>query len=394
MSSSHPPEDDPVAHLRIANRLPRMTLFSILAIAAALGATVVWPALSSTGRMAVSAGPVTNPHRLVDTDCAACHGRPFQGAPDARCRTCHRVGEHAAAMTAATSARPALSTPCAHCHKEHHGARSLVPVEETLCTDCHRHIQRIVPDTRQPPVLALATHPEFAPLSPPTGEPSASHSAMKFSHAEHLQAHPGTSHPGALSCPSCHEPATDGALMQPIAFEKHCARCHGLVLDGRLAGVGVPHGSPDVALATIRAELSRVYLAPGSDPEGGASLPSQEELEAEVLDLEQGLYAGKRGCERCHDVTAATPGPGKSVHAVVPPGLRKQWFPSSRFSHAAHRTTPCRDCHPGAERSTSAADVMIPGVARCRECHADPGVAAGVESPCVGCHRYHAGHPQ
>jgi hypothetical protein len=394
MSGSNRPEDiDPAAHLRIASRLPRMTLLSILAIAAALAVTIVWPALSSTGRLTVSPGPVTNPHRLVDTNCAACHGRPFQGAPDARCRACHQVGEHSAALTAATSSRPDLSTRCAHCHKEHHGDRGLVPAEATLCTNCHANVQRLVPGSRQLPVLTLATHPEFSPLGQGQ-EPSAARSTMKFSHAEHLQAHPGRAHPEALSCPSCHVPAADGALMQPIAFEKHCARCHELVLDGRLLGVHVPHGSPDAALATIRAELSRAYMTPGSNPDAGASLPSPEDLEAEVLDLEQGLYAGKRGCERCHDMTAAPGGPGKSLHAVVPPGIRKQWFPSSKFSHAAHKTTPCRDCHQGAERSTSAADIMIPGVARCRDCHADPGVAARVESPCLGCHGYHAGHAQ
>jgi len=96
----------------------------------------------------------------------------------------------------------------------------------------------------------------------------------------------------------------------------------------------------------------------------------------EILDLEQALYTGKRGCERCHDLAEAPAGPGKSRHKVTAPGIVKQWMPASKFAHGPHRTTPCRECHDAAEHSTTAGDVLVPGIARCRECHGNGASAA------------------
>jgi hypothetical protein len=190
--------------------------------------------------------------------------------------------------------------------------------------------------------------------------------------------------------------------MQPISFGKHCERCHELVLDGRLEGVHVPHGSPDRALDVIWTELLHAYVgmdtmsseadasSAGGGEAGVRSLPSHEEMASEALDLEQALYSGKSGCEKCHDVTERPQEPGKSRYVVVEPKVKEQWMPASKFTHGAHATTPCRECHDAAERSTSAGDILVPGVARCRDCHGDPGVQGKIESPCLECHRYHA----
>jgi hypothetical protein len=406
MSSGHGSrKNDPAARLQIANRLPRLALLSTLVVAGTLGAVVVWPAMSRAGRVTATAGPVSNHHRLIEEKCESCHARPFRGATDVQCTTCHRVGEHATAMPRMLATHPERSLKCASCHKEHHGLRSLVPTDSPLCTACHAQIESLVPSTREPAIGSFARHPEFAALTRAKalagpGDPSTrglhDTTPLKFSHAEHLQPHPGTVHPEPLVCQSCHEPVADQTTMQPIAFEKHCHGCHELALDGRLEGVRVPHGSPDRALATIRAELSRVYMeAPVLDAgvpkaDGGAlPVPSQDDLEAEVLDLELALYTGHNGCEKCHDLAEAPPAPGKSRHAVVEPKIPKTWMPASRYAHGPHRTTPCRFCHDSAEHSTTAGDVLIPGIARCRECHGDPGTPGKVESPCLECHRYH-----
>ena len=194
--------------------------------------------------------------------------------------------------------------------------------------------------------------------------------------------------------------------MAPVSYDKHCSGCHELTLDGRLKGERVPHGSSDRALSTIRMQLSRSYLnlvdvdpldGGKGDAEGGRPVvPAPEQMAAEALDIEQALYAEGKGCERCHDLAApgtVHPQPGQSAFAVIPPHVPRQWMPASKFSHGAHRTTPCRECHSAAERSTTAGDVLVPGIAECRKCHADPGETGRVDSPCLECHRYHEGPP-
>lgn len=72
-------------------------------------------------------------------------------------------------------------------------------------------------------------------------------------------------------------------------------------------------------------------------------------------------------CDACH----ADGGPGRA---------RRYLTNDIGFDHARHRTTPagepiaCLTCHAGIERSTSAraADVVLPQMRNCRQCHGDP----------------------
>jgi predicted CXXCH cytochrome family protein len=48
----------------------------------------------------------------------------------------------------------------------------------------------------------------------------------------------------------------------------------------------------------------------------------------------------------------------------------------------------CGDCH-AAEKSASASDLMIPGIANCRQCHAGEGGGSKVANTCIDCHGYH-----
>jgi predicted CXXCH cytochrome family protein len=78
----------------------------------------------------------------------------------------------------------------------------------------------------------------------------------------------------------------------------------------------------------------------------------------------------------------------------------KRWFTHSEFSHKAHiRATkaastaenknPCETCHSpalAASKSTQTADVLLPGIDVCQECHTSAGKA---RSACVTCHTYH-----
>jgi hypothetical protein len=63
-----------------------------------------------------------------------------------------------------------------------------------------------------------------------------------------------------------------------------------------------------------------------------------------------------------------------------------RWFSNARFSLGVHRSFECLACLPAAARSQSSADVLVPGIAICRQCH-DP--QKGSRSDCVLCHVYH-----
>ena len=58
------------------------------------------------------------------------------------------------------------------------------------------------------------------------------------------------------------------------------------------------------------------------------------------------------------------------------------------IDHAAHRTEKCERCHQ-ARPSKDAADVLVPPLANCRECHGDPGTRGRLGTACVDCHGFH-----
>jgi hypothetical protein len=76
---------------------------------------------------------------------------------------------------------------------------------------------------------------------------------------------------------------------------------------------------------------------------------------------------------------------GDKPPAVAATRIPQRWLPHSRFDHRAHRPLACAECHRAPE-STRTADVLLPSVTVCRECHRDSG---GARTACVECHRYH-----
>ena len=76
---------------------------------------------------------------------------------------------------------------------------------------------------------------------------------------------------------------------------------------------------------------------------------------------------------------------GEKPPAVAATRIPPRWLPHSRFDHRAHRPLACAECHKAPE-STRTADVLLPSITTCRECHRDAG---GARTACVECHRYH-----
>ena len=284
-------------------------------------------------------------------------------------------------------------------------------------------------------------HPEWAVLR----EARPDEAAIRLNHARHMDPETPamqsllrdladdprayvTMAPGSdllsLSCASCHQPQPTGRQMRPIRFESHCARCHEdqlirvptITPEGAAQGVRVPHGDPervleqiDLALATSAAFADSRFAPPGKDngasssrslrgPQSGSSPSSitvpafanrkeaSHWLEAQ---REQFLSRAQSQCAYCH--TAITPAASPSgVFHVEPPRIPGAWLGRAHFSHQSHEMLGCLQCHTQASTSVATSDVMLPGIASCRECH-NP--RAGAPSDCTTCHIYHEPTP-
>ena len=108
-----------------------------------------------------------------------------------------------------------------------------------------------------------------------------------------------------------------------------------------------------------------------------------------------GLYVmgvtGHKGitnnCKQCHASTEHEgAGLPQSVKAIILP----RWLPRSEFDHEAHRMLACLSCHVQIPNSRQTADVNIPSIALCRQCHKQGGASQlAAEGRCFECHSYH-----
>ena len=48
-----------------------------------------------------------------------------------------------------------------------------------------------------------------------------------------------------LGCADCHQPGPDGAFLQPVKYDRHCAQCHTLQFQPSLPTLHIPHGDPE-----------------------------------------------------------------------------------------------------------------------------------------------------
>jgi hypothetical protein len=70
--------------------------------------------------------------------------------------------------------------------------------------------------------------------------------------------------------------------------------------------------------------------------------------------------------------------------------VSEHWLPKSSFSHIKHQTALCTDCHKVTESDRSA-DIVIPAIAKCRECHVgSKQTKTQVSSTCDTCHGFHS----
>jgi hypothetical protein len=229
---------------------------------------------------------------------------------------------------------------------------------------------------------------------------------------------------------SPHNPLSGRELMAPVKFASACASCHLLTFDKRFDD-GVPHDKPEVIETFLQKRYSD-YIAghpaelheiqdPARDLTGKPLPPRMRSLTAPQWIQEKVVVAEEllshKTCVQCHQMerealldtgiarwTPKAPkyrtNSGEQMHvpdppllklapipAVAPANTTLRWLPHSKFDHAAHTGFTCTSCHEKALSSTESSDILIPGVATCKTCHA-PG-PNHAESRCFECHTYH-----
>ncbi len=407
-------------------------LLAVLAPLLALG-WIAWRGFSRDSRV-YSSGRMSEPHAVLEKQCAACHiqkvGKFSAKALDTACLSCHDGPTHHE-----NQVRDEVPA-CATCHVEHRGRVNIVASSNVSCSECHSHLKVSAGSTQYAADIRTLEngHPEIAALRNNAKDPG----TILLNHSVHMKPiRRGPNGPIVqMECADCHRPgaikgawpyadaayveakvtydekevllptktvtsqprhAMSRAYMAPVKFSTACAACHLLTFDKRF-DIGVPHDKPEVVhdflvkkfqayIAAHPAEV-RVVRDPLRDLTGKPLPPEvriltpAEWVSERTADAEELLW--RKTCKQCHSLSMA---PGRPVPHVAEGRITERWMPHARFDHDAHRGFSCAGCHPGALTSKESSDILVPPLANCKTCHA-PG-PDHAESRCFECHTYH-----
>jgi predicted CXXCH cytochrome family protein len=376
-------------------------------------------------------GPLSAGHQQFGRNCGRCHELPFVHVRDRVCIECHR-GTPGHVQPASLQRSLFAGTRCESCHADHKGPVALVRRDADLCVSCHGDLKRRDKDT----ALANATdfagdHPAFKltlwqgpgandVMRVPQAEKArlVQRPNLRFPHDVHLKSSiTGPKGRKTLTCGDCHIADTSGRSFMPLDMKRSCIECHTLQFEPAVTTRQVPHGSAEDAMLTMQEFYANIALnnipvdvvdlgdiRRGLPKLTGGVITEDERRQAlawakaKVEQVSEDLFE-KRVCIVCHEVTKKmTSGEAgaSTTWAITPVHLATSFFPKARFDHASHRTgnVKCTDCH-AVEQSHSSADVAMPDIAKCRECHAGNEPAGNrVASTCIACHGFHLpGHP-
>ena len=369
-----------------------------------------------------SPGALSSTHRFIGRDCARCHTAPFQPVQNSACLQCHmNLAAHvdSAAGLEVTDLRQAR---CSACHQEHMGSAALIGTDDRTCTDCHADPHARMAGSQLPAVKDFAVdHPQFrvALLQLDTDWHVSTRPAslddpglkrmpgLKFPHDVHLVAAGVKRSDGSLepmNCASCHVPDPGRVGFKPQSYAQQCQRCHVLSFEPGDPGTLLPHGNVQAAWLFLQGYYSHLALAggvhdagapeavsgyrsPGQALSGGAREAALSWADAKTASVEREVFS-YRLCVTCHQVREAPVGSAVPWQ-IAPVTQQEHWFTGAAFNHGAHATMSCDSCHE-VRRSKTNADVLMPKIATCRECHA-ANAASGmqVSSGCITCHAFH-----
>lgn len=361
-----------------------------------------------------SPGPLSGGHGVFGAKCSSCHQRAFRAISDDACTACHKkVGKHL--TDDALHASLFKDVRCTECHVDHKGAAGLTRHDSSRCVACHGDIKSRSAKTTVANVHEFSTdHPPFriTVQNGKDGRPviralqnqkgkALEQPGLKFSHQVHLDKNGVSSPEGdtVMSCHDCHRPDEPGIHFEPMTMKKTCQQsgCHGLDFTAPVEGM-VPHGSEREVMNRMRSYYAKwLVSAPENMAEcghNGSPENSPQRTLACAAELAQrnaaaSLFSKNAGCAECHEIAASDD--SEVPWKVTPVRLNRNWHAKSVFSHAKHDTTDCTACHDKTNSKTSA-DIAMPTIEKCRECHVgDQPVKGKVRSTCDSCHRFHGG---
>lgn len=349
-------------------------------------------------------GEMSRGHHLISAKCTICHLKAFEAVPDKACENCHKTAA-VHIRDKALQADVFKDTRCGECHHDHRGEKKQA-VQSAQCVTCHANIKKKNGQTKQANVRDFGVdHPAFG-LAFKTGHRGEDEiripqhdkarliekSGLKFPHASHI---------GMVSdCSVCHQPDMAGVGFNPITMRKTCQQsgCHALDFIPPTQERQLPHGPERNLMIALRehyATMALKQLAAGEKlpcaSGGGGKSRFDGALNCVNRNAEasaEALFTPGNGCGKCHEISRAAD--DKEVPwKVAPVTLTRHWMPHAHFPHASHSTTKCTACH-GMEHSASSADVTIPAVEKCRECHTGAERSDNrISSNCVNCHGFH-----
>ena len=262
------------------------------------------------------------------------------------------------------------------------------------CRDCHR------PVAQQAIIFSGNASPFVPPSNWTYADPNYLSEKPSYADARYPFVSPGYASytpagPWSILAPLTHNLGRE--LMAPVRFATACSGCHRLTFDKRF-GQGVPHDRPEVVhqfvvkkfQEYVSAHPSELRVVPEPDRNlAGKPLPARvrvlspaQWVAERTADAEELLW--RKTCKQCHAMTTSQ---NSALPQVATANVRTQWMPHSKFDHDAHRGFSCVSCHAKALTSTESSDILLPGIAICKTCHA-PG-PAHADSRCSECHTYH-----
>lgn len=369
-----------------------------------------------------SSGEVSQAHAHIAQRCESCHGAPFVPTRNEACLACHKNTPHHVEQSL-LDAGLFEDFRCGSCHHEHTGKASIVRHDEKLCVDCHEDLGSIVTGTKLENAEHFGdAHPQFKPaivryagqkrlelrVSIDDEKGLREEPNIEFPHDAHLKPE-GLERPGRgrvkLACADCHEVEPGGGRMRPIEFERDCHDCHRLAIPGDVDREA-PHGNLDAALAAIDDYFAAWALRGGYPNEfapdsvqlrrrPGRDLTRTERSDAlawaaDMARMAKSEMLGYTTCGVCHKAEPTSEAGAADGWRLAPVNIPYAWYPKSRFSHDQHATQPCADCHANVAKSQTSADVNLPGIAVCRQCHGGANAGEGqLASTCITCHEFH-----